>query len=387
MSAKLLAVITSICCLGLFSTPLSALKILNDTSDKEKATLLTPLTNVPIFMREVVVNEGKAATREEVALGDVKALSNELVSISDTTLKTYKAHVRERIPLIMALFTDNGERFILYRPKKEPLEAKPLPQVYELTKSILNAARATYEIVAPYLIDPAADQSWRGPMLAYRTRTQTALTALNSLQLKPDDRALFQSVLNKALDFMSACLDKNGFNYTDVESYARGMRLEIDQLIQLEANIQVGHWMKVVSDWRDLLGKDWERTYAITSTPTTARENNPLFTILAQFMGERAINDKLLLIETQSTATPEEMLTVFARIVSDRARARVFFSSSYTTGSDLLGITVRGVIEKQLASQNKKANLPPLAPPNNHFWPWRVGPQLSPKQVPPETKK
>ncbi len=36
--------------------------------------------------------------------------------------------------------------------------------------------------------------------------------------------------------------------------------------------------MKVVEEWKNRLGKDWESTYAVSNTLYVARQNNILFT-------------------------------------------------------------------------------------------------------------
>ncbi len=67
--------------------------------------------------------------------------------------------------------------------------------------------------------------------------------------------------------------------------------------------------MTVISDWKSMLGADWDKTYAASNTIYVARQNNVLFSVLAQFFGPDAINDRLLLIETVSfTTTPADML-------------------------------------------------------------------------------
>ena len=73
------------------------------------------------------------------------------------------------------------------------------------------------------------------------------------------------------------------------------------------AQTQVGHWMTVLADWKTQLGADWDKTYAASNTIYVARQNNVLFSVLAQFFGPDAINSRLLLIETVSfTTTPSE---------------------------------------------------------------------------------
>lgn len=336
-----------------------------------QTTILEPLINVPSFMQEVVTND-KAKTKEAIALQNVLTLKECARALSQQSLDAYKQHLRARIPFIVAITDEKGGRFILYKPQANPEEAKPVPPIYGLAKSTMLSTFATYECVARFVENSETDTSWTSPLRVLRTQIQTALDSLNTLQLTPDDRALFQSHLSKNLDFIDASLSKKGVQYLDLENYVRGVEFEIDKLIQLQARTQVLHWMNALADWKDDLGKEWDNAYAIVQTSYEARENNPLYNILVQFMGERAINDKLLLLET-SSESPDELMKELAKIIANRARNKVFFDSYYTGISDLYNEETRRVIENRLEGTKQKAILPELAPPNSHLWPWKVG--------------
>jgi len=72
------------------------------------------------------------------------------------------------------------------------------------------------------------------------------------------------------------------------------------------AETQVDHWMGVIAGWKKMLGSDWDKTYAASNTIYVTRQNNILFSVLAQFIGPDAINSRLMLFETISfTTTPE----------------------------------------------------------------------------------
>ena len=46
--------------------------------------------------------------------------------------------------------------------------------------------------------------------------------------------------------------------------------------------------MSVIGDWKTMLGADWDKTYAASNTIYVARQNNILFSVLAQFFGPEA---------------------------------------------------------------------------------------------------
>ena len=95
-----------------------------------------------------------------------------MLSIYDDALAKYMRNMRERAPIILALFTGEGGRMILFRPGEEPMDARPVPVVYQLAKSVAHSSMAIYQVVAPYLTKPH-DRSWHAPMLAYQARNRS----------------------------------------------------------------------------------------------------------------------------------------------------------------------------------------------------------------------
>ena len=332
-------------------------------------------TSIPDFMKIVVVNEGAPPTKEQIALDAISALNDGMFRIYDKSLAIYKQHFRDRQNLIMGLFSGKGGRFILYRAGQPPLEAESPPEIYRIAKSVGHCAMATYDLVAPYVSNAAADQSWLAEMQAYHIRVQSALDALNAADITPEDRELLRDTLKQIESFMNKTLQNGSFTYEDVLAYARGIKPNLAKLITLASSVQVGHWYKVLENWKQMLGKDWENTYALSNSIYVARQNNIIFSVLVQFMGEKAINDRLIFLETTDfTATPDTMMDAFIRIISDRALGKVFYNDYRLMDSELLGGGGRKAIEAEAAKRGMKAVLPPLVPYNSTEWPWKINP-------------
>jgi hypothetical protein len=328
---------------------------------------------IPAFMNIVVANQGKAPSKQSIAFDDVYALNEAMMPIYEKSLALYRQHFRERQNLIMALFSAKGGRFILYQAGKPQIEADPPPAVYRMAKSVGHCAMATYDLLAPYATDAATNQSWVGELKAYRTRVQTALAALDAADLTPEDRELLRTSLSEILAFQDKCLQNSTFSYAELESFCRGIKPDLVKLIALASRTQVSHWYSVLEKWKQMLGKDWDNTYAISNSIYVARQNNILFSTLVQFMGEKAINDRLLLIETTDfTASPDVMFDAFMRIISDRALGQVFFKDYHLMDYELLGGGGRKAIEAEAAKRGLKPILPTLAPFDSHEWPWRT---------------
>ena len=213
-------------------------------------------------------------------------------------------------------------------------------------------------------------------MKNYRLEVQTAKDAIVDLAIKPEEQALLQDTLKQVLAFMDSCLKNGSYTYNDVETYARGVEPNLEKLIAVASSNQVAHWFQVLTEWKKLLGDDWNHTYALANSIYVARQNNILFSVLVQFFGEQAINDRILLLETTDfQTTPELMLTAFARIISDRALGKVFFNNDRLMDYELLGFGGRAAIETEMAKLGKTPLLPPLVPFNSTEWPFKIDPK------------
>jgi hypothetical protein len=330
--------------------------------------------DVPDYLK-VVIADRQPAGEHAVAEQNVLSLDTSMMDIYEGSLAQYKRNMRDRVPIILALFSEGGGRMILYRPGHEPLTAPPVPIVYQLTKSVSHSSMAVYQLVAPYLANPS-DTSWHGPMRVFRTRCQTALESLDGLYVSSEDRMLLETILKLDLAFMDECLKTGTFTAGQVEQFARGCARYFGHTIGIAARAQVTHWMDVLAGWKTILGADWERTYAASNTIYVTRQNNILFSVLVQFMGVEAIGNRLLLLETtEFTTTPEKMLDLIGRIVSDRALGQLFFKDYYLMDAELLGGGGRKVIAEEATRRGMKVLLPPAAPFYSNEWPWKTDPK------------
>lgn len=330
---------------------------------------------LPTFM-ELVANQSKPATRREVAEAAVLRLNSAMNELYANTLKISKRNFRDQFPIIIAQFSGQGGQMILYPPGKPPIVADRVPVAYELAKAVSHSPMAVYQIVSPFLRDPAADGSWKGPMRTFRAQNQTALDSIEALDLSKEDRDALAGILKRNLAFMDRCLEKGTYTFTELVEFARGHQPFLEVATWISGNTQVTHWMKVLDDWKKLLGKDWDKLYAATNTLYVTRQNNILFTVLAQYMGKEAINERLLLLETSEfTTTPEKMLEVLTRIVADRSLGKVFFNDYYLMDVELLSDPSRRALREQVAQRGMQLLLPTLCPFHSNGWPWRTDPK------------
>jgi len=333
------------------------------------------IPNVPEFMQSFVIDPSKPVSQEKVAFNNMVTLNDNMFTIYDRSLGIYKNDFLNKHHLIMGLFSGKGGRFILYRPGQPPLEAEPVPQVYQVAKSIGHCAMATFVLLSPYTANPSANLAWLGSLKAYRTDVQIALDSLGQVDIPPEVRGLFQDTLNQIAVFMDTCLKNSTYTYDELQSWARNIQPNLAKLIDVATNAQVRHWWGVLEQWKKMIGKDWDTTYALSNSIYVARQNNILFSTLVQFFGQEAMNHRLMLLETTDfTTTPELMMDAFMRIVSDRLIGEVFFKEPRLMDFELLGGSARKVIEAEAAEHGTKAILPPQVPFNSYGWPWKTDP-------------
>jgi len=262
-----------------------------------------------------------------------------------------------------------------------PLDAPSVPIVYQLLKSVGHSTMALTEIVGPYLDNPAS-QSWRGPMAAYRARMKAALDGLDATPMQADWWDNSRIILENNIAFMDDCLAKGSISLAALQAFAKKQAPNLKHNIHWAAQTQVGHWMNVIGEWKTMLGSDWDKTYAASNTIYVARQNNILFSVLAQYFGPEAINDRLLLIETISfTTTPDEMLTSLTRIISDRTVGALFFGNYYLMDYELMGGDARAAIIAEDEKRGMRAFLPPAVPFGSKQWPTLITPGPGPTSL------
>jgi hypothetical protein len=317
----------------------------------------------------------------ETATKNVLALNSMMFELYDNAAAVFQANILRNHPVILGLFTGAGGRFILYRPGMAPLEAPSVPIVYQLLKSVGHSTMALTEIVGPYL-DNAADQSWRGPMLAYRSRMKSAVDSLGATPMQADWRDNSRAILENNIAFMDDCLEKGSISLAALQAFAKKQGPLLKRNITWAAQTQVGHWMNMIGEWKTMLGSDWDKTYAASNTIYVARQNNILFSVLAQYFGPEAINERLMLIETISfTTTPDEMLTSLTRIIADRTVGALFFGNYYLMDYELMGGDARAAIIAESEKRGMKPFLPPAVPFGSKQWPTLITPGPGPTSL------
>jgi hypothetical protein len=343
------------------------------------SSTITNAQTLPSYMAPIAGTT--AATAADIATKDVLALNTGMFELYGDAAKIFQKNILSKHPVILGLFSGAGGKMILYRPGMPPLDAPQVPVVYQLMKSVGHSTMALAEVVGPYLNNPD-NKSWRGSMLAYRSRMQSALDGLDATPMQPDWRPNNRTILQNNIAFMDDCITKGVITVAMLEAFGKKQAPFLALNVAWAAQTQVGHWMTVLAGWKTMLGADWDKTYAASNTIYVARQNNVLFSVLAQFFGPDAINDRLLLIETISfTTTPEDMLESLTRIIADRSVGSLFFGNYHLMDYELMGGDARAAIIVGTGKRGMAPFLPPVVPFGSKQWPALVTPGPGPASI------
>jgi hypothetical protein len=175
---------------------------------------------------------------------------------------------------------------------------------------------------------------------------------------------------------------EGAISFPTLEAFAKKQGPLLAHNVAWAAQTQVGHWMGVLAAWKAMLGSDWDKTYAASNTIYVARQNNVLFSVLAQFFGPDAINRRLILIETVSfTTTPDDMMQSLTRIIADRSVGALFFGNYHLMDYELMGGDARAAIIAESAKRGMKVFLPPAVPFGSKQWPTLITPGPGPATI------
>jgi hypothetical protein len=306
----------------------------------------------------------------DLSTKNVLQLNTSMFSLYENAGNAFRKNIMDKHPIILALFSGAGGRMILYKPgQAAPIEAPSVPRKYQVQKSLGHSVMAISEVVMPYL-ENAADKTWVAPMSAYLTEMKSALIGIDFADMDADWKPNSKKILENNVAFMESCLAKGVITLDALQAFAKTQGPLLKLAINWAASTQVKHWMGVVEKWKAELGPAWDQTYAASNTIYVARQNNVLFSVLAQFFGAEAINDRLMLIETISfTTTTDDMLVSLVRIISDRSVGSLFFNNYHLMDYELMGGDARKTIISEMKARGKEPVLPPAVPFGSKQWP------------------
>ena len=191
-----------------------------------------------------------------------------------------------------------------------------------------------------------------------------------------------KNILGNNVAFMDDCLAKGVISMEALQGFAKKQAPDIKLIINWAASTQVKHWMGVVDGWKTTLGADWDKTYAAANTIYVARQNNVLFSVLAQFFGPRgdqrpADADRDDLVHDHAAGDADVDGPHHLRPLGRRAVLR----QRQTDGLRADGRRRRKTIISEMQRRGKQPFLPPAVPFGSKQWPTLVTPGPGPTSL------
>ena len=109
-------------------------------------------SQVPPYMNIIVASPPPAETAKQ----DILALNTAMFGLYGDSGKLFQRNILSQHPIILALLSGSGGRFILYRPGQQPLEAPSVPTTYQLLKSVGHSSMVLPVMAGPHIDKPAS---------------------------------------------------------------------------------------------------------------------------------------------------------------------------------------------------------------------------------------
>ncbi|MET0707173.1 MAG: hypothetical protein ABWY82_10070, partial [Tardiphaga sp.] len=192
---------------------------------------------LPDYMAPIA---GRTATSAaDIATANTLALNTGMFELYGNAGKIFQKNILSKHPVILGMFSGAGGRFTLFRPNQPPLEAPQVPVTYQLLKSVGHSTMALAQVVGPYLANPG-DTSWRGAMLAYRSRMASALETLDATPMQADWRGTVRNILAANLAFMDESAAKGVVSFASLEGFSKKQAPDLARVVSWAAQTQVG---------------------------------------------------------------------------------------------------------------------------------------------------
>ncbi|MFJ4578681.1 hypothetical protein [Streptomyces echinatus] len=300
-----------------------------------------------------------AATDEKAARDAIRNVNAGMRS----NYATLKAElVKHLSPVIIVQNNAVGGRFTLINNGVRVETVDPVPEYFELAKSIAHIPLGIYSVLAAYLgdqvpnipnaerIDPhdldmvafktPGDKGWITPLNTYRTTLSSALTKLPTANLPDDLYTSCNKILTEAVKFIDAIVKAQSFDMVTYNRFAASVYPSIRVNMTFAATAQITGIEGLMKRWRTLIGEQaWSDLYVTVLSIWTTSELNQASIIIRRTMNQAKVATHL--IDLPTVETPSDPIAValdnLARIVQDNVAAEMVFNADLEVADALKG--------------------------------------------------
>ncbi|MFI0187440.1 hypothetical protein ACH4PW_07665 [Streptomyces sp. NPDC017082] len=300
------------------------------------------------------------------AATDEKAARNAIRNVNAGMRANYASLKAELIkqlsPVIVVQNNAVGGRFTLINKGVQVETVDPVPEYFELAKSIAHIPLGIYSVIAAYLsnqvpnipnagrIDPhdldmvafktPGDKGWVTPLNSFRTTLSSALTMLPTANLPTDLDASCTKILSEAVKFIDTIVKAGSFDMAAFNRFAATVYPSIRVNMTFAATAQITGIEALMKRWRTLIGEEaWSNLYVTVLSIWTTAELNQASIIIRRTMNQAKVNTHL--IDLPTVETPSDPIAValdnLARIVQDNVAAEMVFNTDLKVADALKG--------------------------------------------------
>ncbi|GAA3012898.1 hypothetical protein [Streptomyces fulvorobeus] len=302
---------------------------------------------------------GITATDEKSARDAIRGV-NTAMRTNYASLKSEL--VKQLSPVVVVQNNAVGGRFTLINEGRQIETVDPVPEYFELAKSIAHIPLGVYSVLAPYLsdqvpnitnaarIDPhdlemivfkaPGDKGWITPLNAFRATLNTAYTKLATANLPLDLENSCDTILREAMAFIDRSVKAQTFDMVSFNRFAATVYPAIRVNMTFAATAQINGLEALMKRWRTLLGeKAWSDLYVTVLSIWTTAELNQASIIIRRTMNQMKVDTHL--IDLPTVETPSDPIFValdnLARIVQDNLAAEMVFNTDLKVADALKG--------------------------------------------------
>ncbi|MFF9765272.1 hypothetical protein ACIGXF_20970 [Streptomyces sp. NPDC053086] len=280
-----------------------------------------------------------------------------------TNYATLKSElVKHLSPVIIVQNNAVGGRFTLINNGVQVETVNPVPEYFELAKSIAHVPLGIYSVIAAYLsdqvpnipnaarIDPhdldmvafktPGDKGWITSLNSYRTALSSALTKLPTANLPDDLYASCNKILTEAVKFIDTIVKAGSFDMVSFNRFAATVYPSIRVNMTFAATAQITGIEGLMKRWRTLIGEQaWSDLYVTVLSIWTTSELNQASIIIRRTMNQAKVATHL--IDLPTVEAPSDPIAValdnLARIVQDNVAAEMVFNTDLKVADALKG--------------------------------------------------
>jgi hypothetical protein len=274
-------------------------------------------------------------------------------------------------PVIVVQNDATGGTFTLIQDGNQQESVSPVPELFELAKSISHVPQGIFSTLAAYLSDkvpnlPNADRidphdldmvasegsradGWIRPLQNYAATLTTARRQLGAANLPQELEISCAKILDEALTFIRDSVRSGTFDMASFEEFSGRTYPSIRTNMKYAAAAQISGVEGLMRKWRESIGEEaWRDLYTVVLSIWTTSELNQASIIVRRCMNPAKVATHL--IDLPTVEVPHDPIFValdnLARIVQDNVSAELVFptdpmiADAFKGKEDLLSVEI-----------------------------------------------